>query len=57
MDMEEVEELEMDRTKPLNHYVNIHNDSKVVKLYLRRHADQIVTDYNNNADTLLDFLT
>lgn len=42
-------EIEYDNTKPLNHYVNIHNDSKVVQMYLRRHADQIVMEYNNDA--------
>lgn len=46
-------EIEYDNTKPLNHYVNIHNDSKVVKLYLRRHADQIVMEYNNYTPNLL----
>merc|ERR1712137_514292 len=49
-------EIEYDNTKPLNHYVNIHNDSKVVQLYLRRHADQIVIQYNNDAPTILQTL-
>lgn len=36
---------ETDSTKPANHYVNIRDDSKVVKLYLCCHKDTIVSEY------------
>ena len=39
---------ETDSTKPDNHYVNISDNSYVVKLYLRRHKDTIVSKYNDS---------
>ena len=36
-----------------NHYVNIRDDSKVVKLYLRRHKDTIVSEYNDLVPELI----
>lgn len=44
---------EINPTKPDNHYVNIRDDSEVVKLYLHRHKDTIVSEYNELVPELI----
>ena len=40
----------------MNHYFHMDDNSKVVKLYLRRHQDTIVQDYNNDVQNILVYL-
>lgn len=47
---------EIDPTNPANHYVNIRDDSEVVKLYLHRHKDTIVSKYNDSVSELREKL-